>query len=91
MAPHHVYSLYKKYKGSKSLAIVEGGHNGVRPEYVQQDILKFIKFIFNSKKNEKLVLATIENVFKSKSRGKTNYDIRFGHTSRHQTRSGNKS
>ena len=58
VAQHHVYNLYKKYKGSKSLSIVDQGHNSKRPISVINDILKFLKFIFG--KNKKLVIATVE-------------------------------
>jgi len=69
VAPHHVYTLYKKYKGSKSLTIIEGGkHNSLRPDYVKKDIVKFIDFIFNSTGDERLVLATIEDVYKDKDK-----------------------
>ncbi len=58
VAPHHVYTLYKQYKGSKSLSIIDLGHNAKRPTNIQNDVLKFLKFIFG--KNKKLVIATVE-------------------------------
>ena len=84
-----MYTLYKKYKGSKSLAIVEGaGHNGKRPEYIQNDIKQFLNFVFNSKKNDRLILATVEDVFKKNDRKKSSFDILFNRKGRNMNRSG---
>ena len=91
VAPHHVYSLYKKYKGSKSLSIIQNGnHNTRRPEHIKKDILKFVNFIFFSKKDERLVVATVEDVYKTDDSNKKFYDIQFNRRSRKQTRSGMK-
>jgi PhoPQ-activated pathogenicity-related protein len=89
VAPHHVYTLYKKYKGSKSLAIIEGAsHNGKRPDYVQNDIKQFLNFVFNSKDSDRLILATVEDVFKKNDRKKSSFDILFNRKSRTMNRSG---
>ena len=43
--PAHTEKLYEKYAGEKTLKIVEGDHNSVRPEFVMDSITIFFHYI----------------------------------------------
>ncbi|CDW72798.1 UNKNOWN [Stylonychia lemnae] len=41
VAPQHSKDIYEKYEGDKKLITFEGGHNGVRPDHVLQQVAEF--------------------------------------------------
>lgn len=43
--PAHAQKLFEKYAGEKTLKIVEGDHNSVRPEFVMDSITIFFHYI----------------------------------------------
>lgn len=43
--PHHTQKLHDNYAGEKVLKIVEGDHNSVRPEYVNNGVTIFFHYV----------------------------------------------
>ena len=43
--PAHTQKLFEKYSGEKTLKIVEGDHNSVRPDYIMDSITIFFHYI----------------------------------------------
>ena len=40
--PHHARTLVKKYAGEATLTLVEGDHNGIRPQSFRDKAAKFL-------------------------------------------------
>jgi len=50
VAAHHVELLHKKYKGPKTLRLLDTGHNDPRPKPLLSEVVKFIRRCFKAKK-----------------------------------------
>ena len=49
--PHHGEAMYKLYGGDKNILRVEGDHNSLRPQFLNDSIAIFFSNILNSEHN----------------------------------------